>query len=169
MLRRVDADQGREIVGQKGRRNCAGVLFSYYLAGGGYPVSYRIRRDHPEFVAGDDGRLKPEGKYLGPPKSGNRIYLTPETTPDDLADPRLPLIVVEGEKKALALYRLARHESETRRFIVVGLPGVWNWRGVIAKATAAKGERVDVKGPIPDLNHIAWRAPGIRGSSHLLL
>jgi len=29
MLRRVDEHEGREVVGQKGNRDCAGVLYSY--------------------------------------------------------------------------------------------------------------------------------------------
>ena len=30
MLRRVDQHEGREIVGQKGKRDCAGIIFPYY-------------------------------------------------------------------------------------------------------------------------------------------
>ena len=30
MLRRVDAQQGRDIIGQNGNRDCSGLLFPYY-------------------------------------------------------------------------------------------------------------------------------------------
>ena len=33
MLRRVDESEGREIVGQKGKRDCAGILIPYYWPG----------------------------------------------------------------------------------------------------------------------------------------
>src|SRR5947209_1231498 len=46
MLRRVDAEQGREVVGQKGKRDCAGILFPNYLPGESRPRSYFIRRDN---------------------------------------------------------------------------------------------------------------------------
>src|SRR5581483_4833791 len=38
-----------------------------------------------------------------------------------------------------------------------GIAGVFNWRGVIAKATGPDGQRLNVKGPIADLNWIAWQ------------
>lgn len=58
MLRRVDAHEGREIVGQKGSRDCAGILIAYYWPGEIGPVNYRIRRDNPEWSAGKDGKAE---------------------------------------------------------------------------------------------------------------
>jgi hypothetical protein len=40
MLRRVDEQQGREVIGQKGSRDCAGILFPYYLPDEPAPVNY---------------------------------------------------------------------------------------------------------------------------------
>jgi predicted P-loop ATPase len=72
----------------------------------------------------------------------------------------LPLVLTEGEFKALALHRLAwfaaRDVAERPTFLAPGLQGAWNWRGVIGKDVDAEGHRVDVKGPIPDLDRIAW-------------
>ena len=65
MLRRVDEHQGREVTGQKGKRDLAGILFTYYLPGEVSPVNYRVRRDHPDMVVGKDGSVKPDRKYLG--------------------------------------------------------------------------------------------------------
>jgi len=155
-LRRVASHEGREIVGQKGNRDCAGILIPYYWPGDVSTFNYRIRRDNPDWTAGKDGKLKQHAKYLGPPNGSNRLFIPPGVTSEQLADPRIPIALVEGEKKALALWRLADHETETLRFIPVAISGVWNWRGRIGKTGGPKGERLDVKGPIADLGRVEW-------------
>jgi hypothetical protein len=156
MLRRVDDHEGRVIVGQKGTRNCAGILIPYYWPGDISAFSYRIRRDNPDWTADKDGKPKPQGKYLGPPNGANRLFVPPGITLEQLSDAQIPIALVEGEKKALALWRLANHETESPRFIPIAIAGVWNWRGRIGKTGGPKGERLDVKGPIADLNRIEW-------------
>ena len=156
MLRRVDSIEGNEIVGQKGKRDCAGMLIPYYQPGDAYPFNYRLRRDNPEWKQGKDGKPKPERKYLGPPNCGNRLYIPPGVTVKHLNDERVPLVLVEGEKKALALWRLANHDIDRPRFIPIAIAGVWNWRGITGKTGGPKGERLDVKGPITDLDRISW-------------
>jgi hypothetical protein len=156
MLRRVDEHEGREVVGQKGKRDCAGILIPYYWPGQPWLVNYRLRRDRPELVQGKDGRLEPNNKYLGAPGAPNRLYVPPGITSEQLADATLPITIVEGEKKALALWRLANHEVDHPRFVVVAIPGVWNWRGTVGKTGGPNGERIDVKGPIADLDRINW-------------
>ena len=59
MLRRVDEQQGREVIGQKGSRDCAGILFTYYLPDEPGPVNYRVRRDRPDVEQGKDGERGP--------------------------------------------------------------------------------------------------------------
>jgi hypothetical protein len=157
MLRRVDTDQGREVVGQRGNRDCSGILISYYWPGEPSPFNYRVRRDNPDWTVGKDGKPKPERKYLGPPKSGNRLYIPPGVTLEQLGDVTIPIAIVEGEKKAVALWRLANYEREKPRFIPVAIGGVWSWRGVVERSNGPRGERIDVKGPIPDLSRIEWR------------
>jgi hypothetical protein len=66
MLRRVDEYEGREVVGQKGRIDCAGILFPYYWPGEPHISNYRLRRDNPDWKVGKDGKPKPDKKYLGP-------------------------------------------------------------------------------------------------------
>jgi hypothetical protein len=156
MLRRVDDIEGREIIGQKGKRNCAGTLIPYYWPGDVSPVNYRVRRDHPDMVRGKDGVVKPNRKYLGAPGGGNHLYIPPGITLDQLADPKTPIALVEGEKKALALWRLANHESNQPRFIPIAIAGVWNWSGTVGKTGGPNGERLDVKGPISDLSRVVW-------------
>jgi hypothetical protein len=156
MLRRVDSQAGREVVGQKGKRDCAGVLFPHYLPGEPAPFGYRLRRDRPDYTFDREGKPKPERKYLGAPGSANRLYFPPGVTVDHLADIKTPIAIVEGEKKALALWRLANHETDQPRFIPIGIAGVWNWRGTVGKTGGPNGERLDVKGPIADLSRVQW-------------
>ncbi len=153
-LRRVDSVEGQQAVGQK-RGNCAGILIPYYWPDEPTPRAYRIRRDSPETTMGSGGRLKLDRKYLSAPGERNRIYVPPGVNLKQLADTNLPLVITEGEKKTLALQRLALHDS-TARFVPVGLAGVWNWRGVIGKEGGPNGERLDLKGPIPDLDRIEF-------------
>src|ERR1017187_1713997 len=156
MLRRVDEYQGREVVGQKGNRDCAGVVIPYYWPGDSCPFNYRLRRDKPDWKYDGQGNAKPDKKYLGPPRSGNRLYIPPGVTLDQVSDLSIPIVLVEGEKKALALWRLAWHETEKPRFVPIAIAGVWNWRGTIGKTGGPNGERLDVKGPIADLSRIPW-------------
>jgi hypothetical protein len=156
VLSRVDAREGREVVGQKGSRDCAGILIPDYWPGDPQAFNYRLRRDNPEMTQGKDGTLKPDRKYLGAPGSGNRLYIPSGVTSERLADVKIPIAIVEGEKKALALWRLALHDADVPRFIPIAIPGVWSWRGTIGKTGGPKGERLDVKGPIGDLGRIPW-------------
>jgi hypothetical protein len=155
MIRRVDSFEGREIVGQKGNRDCAGIVLPNYWPGEPKAHSYRIRRDNPDSTRSGT-KLKVSAKYLAAPGSSNRLYIPPGVTPEQLANPQIPIVLVEGEKKALALWRLAHNDTEGVRFIPVAIPGVWNWRGTIGKTGGPNGERLDVKGPITDLDRIPW-------------
>lgn len=157
MLRRVSTEDGREVIGQRGTRDCAGVLLPYYWPGQPAPINYRLRRDTPEMILGKDGKLKQNRKYLSSPNDRNRLYIPPGVTTEHLADVRIPIAITEGEKKGLALYRLSLHETTYPRFVPIAISGVWNWRGRIGKTGGPKGERIDVKGPIPDLDRIEWK------------
>jgi len=44
------------------------------------------------------------------------------------------------------MQRLAWHNVDKPAFIVIGIPGVWNWRGTVGKANGPRGERIDVRG-----------------------
>jgi hypothetical protein len=65
--------------------------------------------------------------------------------------------MVEGNKKVCAAWRLARWGVEQPRFLTCGVTGVFNWRGTIGRTARSDGERVAVKGPIPDLARIVWK------------
>lgn len=158
---RVDTHSGGEIVGRHGDGDYAGIVFPYYIPGNTNVREYRLRRDSPDLEQGPDGVIKEKGKYLSPPGRGNLLYFVPMTDADWLEDPSLPICITEGEKKTLALWRLAWHglsdAAQTPRFLPVGLAGVWCWRGKVGKTEGEKGQRQDVKGVIPDLSHIDWK------------
>ncbi|HUQ92154.1 MAG TPA: DUF3854 domain-containing protein [Bryobacteraceae bacterium] len=157
MLRRVDDYAGREVIGQKGKRDCAGLLIPYYWPGEPYVFNYRLRRDNPDWTTGTDGKPRVAAKYLGPPNSSNRLYVPPGVTPEHLQDFTIPIAITEGEKKALALWRLAYYETRQPRFIPIAISGVWNWRGKVGKTNGPAGDRIDIKGPINDLAQILWK------------
>jgi hypothetical protein len=137
-LRRVDSFTGAQLVGRKGG-DYSGIAIPYVSPGSPYVREYRLRRDHPDFEAGANGELRVKQKYLSPPGRGNMLYLPPGCDPALLHNAALPLILTEGEFKTLALWRLATtNTTDGPRFLPVGIAGVFNWRGTIAKVTAPK-------------------------------
>ena len=159
LLRRVTSIEGAELVGQKDGHNYAGIIFPNVWPGDGYAREYRLRRDSPD-VTYENGEKKYLRKYLGPPGRGNLLYFAPGTSRKSLDCPDLTIVITEGEKKCVALWRLAWYgisDSVDRpRFLPVALPGVWAWRGTVGKESGPSGERLDVKGVIPDFNRIIW-------------
>jgi len=159
-LRRVDDIEGSEIVGRtrNAATSYAGIVFPYFTPNNyDSPREYRLRRDTPDYERNGDGELKEKGKYLGPPGRSNMIYFPPGLSGGELSDTKLPCVITEGEKKTLALYRLAKEGSDKLRFMPIGLGGVWNWKGTTGKTSASNGSRVDVKGVISDFDLIQWK------------
>jgi len=155
-LRRVDSMIGGQIVGRRSG-NCAGILIPYFRPGSDRVRDYRLRRDQPDLEYDSAGTLKPRRKYLSPPGRSNMLYLVPGTAPSLLRNPELPILITEGEFKTIALWRLAHHGTSTPpRFVPLGVSGVYNWRGTIGKTVGPNGNRLDVKGPIPDLDWVTW-------------
>jgi hypothetical protein len=81
-------------------------------------------------------------KYLQKAGTPNHLYFPSEV---ELRGDS-PLLIVEGEKKALALWQ--------EGFQVLGIGGVWNWCG------HREGKRQPGK-PISDLDKVNWRRPVI--------
>lgn len=157
-LRRVTSLEGGQIVGRNGSSDYAGLIFPYIWPGETIARDYRLRRDHPELEYKPDGATKERQKYLSPPGRSNLLYFPCGIDPAILHDSGIPVTIVEGEKKALALRNLASWNSSELRFLPVGLSGVWNWRGTVGKEPGPNGEARAVKGPIPDLDRIVWKS-----------
>jgi hypothetical protein len=158
-LRRVDSAVGAELIGRNTfRGDFSGIAIPYLWPAEEAIREYRLRRDHPDLEAAENGRFREKNKYLSPPGRGNLIYIPPEVEPSWLADESLPIILAEGEKKALSLWGLAWNglgdAAESPRFLPVAVPGVWNWYGKVGRTEAPGGGFQDVKGPVPDLERI---------------
>jgi predicted P-loop ATPase len=151
---RVISIDGRELMARKGGGDYAGIVFPYRWPGNLHSTLDRLRLDNPP--VGSDG--KPEHKYLMAYGTRPRLYLPP-CDPALLADTALPVIFTEGEKKTLALWRMALETANATgkpAFLPMSSPGAWSWRGVIGTCATANGERVAEKGVIPDLDRIEW-------------
>jgi archaellum biogenesis ATPase FlaH len=150
-LYRVSSAEGAGLVGRTDHEDHAGIVFPVYATGRPGPREYYLRRDHPPIEGG-----KPKGKYLAPPDRPNILMVGPGESVEALADTSQPIIIVEGLKKLLAAYRLARHNSEHPRFLVCAVNGVYGYRGTVGKTTDPKGARIDEKGVIPDFARFTW-------------
>jgi hypothetical protein len=163
-VRRVDDIEGAELVGRRANasQNYAGLIFPYYLpADYQNPREFRLRRDTPDLEQSTSGEIKEKSKYLSTPGARNMLYFPPCVSSEWLADASLPIVITEGEKKTLALCRLATEKliaGDKWRFLPIGISGVWNWRGTIGKAANGNGERQSVKGVIPDFHLIEWKS-----------
>ncbi len=156
-LRRMDSVTGRELFGRK-RGDLSGILIPNLAPWNtSYVREYRGRLDSPPLEYRTDGTVREAGKYIQPPERRNIVYFPPGLPPGALEEIALPVVVAEGEFKALALWRLANHASDSPRFIPIAIAGVWNFRGTIGKEPGPKGDRRDVKGIIPDIEKIAWK------------
>jgi hypothetical protein len=89
-----------------------------------------------------DGKLV---RYESPKGIPNRAYFPPGTT-KVLADPAVPLVITEGEKKAL--------KADQDRIPAIGLVGVWGWQ---KKRPSSGGKKIGPRELIPDLTAVAWR------------
>lgn len=160
MLRRVESHEGGALIGRNGGGDWAGVVFPYVWPGEDRVREYRLRRDRPDLEQKPGGGYKERGKYLAPPGRGNLLYLVPGTQPEWLDDVSLPVVLVEGEKKAIAVWAISWYDSgdtsDKPSWLPVAIPGVWNWQGVTGKGPGPDGDRRNIKGPIPDLDRVAW-------------
>lgn len=129
--------------------NLAGIAFPYLDPRTGERRTARLRRDRPEM----DAAGRPKQKYLCPFGDARHIYFPPGAGLP-LADQSVPVAIVEAEKSALAITALAQRAG--RNLLAIATGGCWGWRGQIGIGPNADGERVPVKGALPDLDLIAW-------------
>jgi P4 family phage/plasmid primase-like protien len=159
-LRRVDSATGADIVCRNGPGDFSGIAIPYMCPRTNRVRDYRLRRDRPE-MEWSHGELKPRGKYLSPPGRGNMLYFVPGTEVCWLQDRTLPVLILEGEKKAIATSALAWREAgdaaDRPSWLTVALPGVWNFRGKTGRIEGEHGGWDEIKGPIRDLDLIAWQ------------
>ena len=134
-IRRVTHAESLELFDNKKRHDLSGLLFPYFLPGEARPCAFRLKLDNPPI---DAATGKPALKYLSCAGIGNRLYFVPGMSLAELEDTCLPIVISEGEKKTLALYRLSAHETQAVRWLPVGVAGVWAWRGVVREDDKSK-------------------------------
>ena len=145
-----------QVIGRKSG-DYAGIIIPYFQPESNQVREYRLRRDHPDLEYDFAGNLKVRQKYLSAPGRSNMLYLPPGVSHSLLREHALPIVLTEGEFKTLALWRAANHGTPSHpRFLLVGVSGVYNWRGTIGKTVGPDGSRLDVKGAIPDLDWLVW-------------
>src|SRR5438094_2264755 len=122
-LRRVSSQEGREMFGRRDYDDYAGLIFPCVFPGQPGARSHRLRRDNPP-VSWEQGAPRLRDKYISPPGYGNILYFHPATSVSSLTDIQLPLVLLEGQKKTLAVFRMAweakSETSEAPLFVPVG-------------------------------------------------
>jgi hypothetical protein len=109
-IRSIPKPEARELLGFD--PGCGGMAIPY--------PGTEFARFKPDVVYKfQSGRT---AKYLQAKGSVNRLYIPSRYSADELGDPSRPVIVTEGEKKAL------KGAQDLDGYLVVGLPGVWSFR-----------------------------------------
>lgn len=128
-------------------RDLSGIIFPYFSPVTGRRHTARLRRDNPEI----DEQGKPRDKYISAYADPRHLYFPPGAAAK-LEHPEIPVVLVEAEKSALALTAWAQRSGMD--LIPIAMGGCYGWRGQrIRKEIAPNGERVDVAGPLPDLDY----------------
>jgi len=146
-IRRVDDREARDVLALNGRTGrLDGILYPYFHPREHRPLTYRLRRDHPEVEHG-----RPKNKYLSAYGDRHHLYFA-DVDPATLTDPTIPLIAVEAEKSVLSITCAA---AELGRIVLaIGLGGCYGWRGRIGTVETPTGGRADEVGPLPDLDSL---------------
>src|SRR5262245_2531701 len=98
-LRRVDSLTGRHMFSRK-KGDVAGMIIpNVALWDPGY---IRERLDNPELEYRSDGGVRETNKYIQPSGRGNLLFFPPGICPEMLQDSSTPVILTEGEFKAIA-------------------------------------------------------------------
>jgi len=133
-------------LGIRGDHALDGICFRYWV-----PWDRRFSR---RFVRIKPDLAVPNRKYLQPVGEKPTLYFIAGTTEGDLSNVSLPILLAEGEKKALALDRAIRQLSIPG--LTIGIGGVWSWRWspreLQPDGKLGKGKST----PISDLDRINW-------------
>lgn len=116
------------------------LVFPYLDRDGDLLGYNRVKPDNPRQSNG-----KPV-KYESPAERPNELYIPPGVGPI-LRDPSKPLVITEGEKKALC--------STQNGFPAVGLVGVWGWQK--KREEAPDGKKTGHRLHICELEQTEWK------------
>jgi hypothetical protein len=149
-IRSVTDPDTRELLGVRGRcgQDLSGILFPYFDPITGRRTGARVRLDHP-----DDGM-----KYLM--EEGCRHLYFPGVPAAWLTDTSIPIIAVEAEKSALAIYALAKRRG--LKVIPIAIGGCWGWKRKGRKEMLPDGGAKYVSAPSPDFALCTWSGRDVR-------
>lgn len=111
-IRSVKAKEAKEVLGFDPKSD--GWVIPYPHRNG-LPDLLHFKPDSP--YPDSEGKLR---KYLFPKGARSRIYIPPMISMEALQNKRIPLYIVEGEKKAL--------KAAQEGLVCIAIPGVWNWK-----------------------------------------
>jgi Protein of unknown function (DUF3987)/Domain of unknown function (DUF3854) len=143
----VTNNEARVVLGLHGYvdADLSGILFNYLLPTTRDRVGARVRLDHP---------LPDGGKYMS--EKGCRHYFFPPVASEVLTNVAVPVVIVEAEKSALALFALAMRSG--RPMLPVAVGGCWGWKRRTGTKLMPDGSREPETGPSPDLDLLTWSA-----------
>src|SRR5262249_1171274 len=116
------------------------LVFPYFRPDGSQNGYVRLKPLRPR----KDRKTGKSIKYEAPKGSTNHLYWPPGTW-GKLAHSSVPLVVTEGEKKALA--------ADQSGFPCIGLSGVWSWQ---TKRSRKDGKAIGPRELIADLAGVPW-------------
>jgi len=145
-IRSVDHAEAHDRGFRNGGLSVGGLLFPFPdLATGAWNTRFALLK--PDLCSNG-------AKYLAPYAERLRLHFAPGTSPDDLRDATIPILIIEGIKKALAVESWRRRDG--RRALVIGISGCWGWRHSV-KGPLPDGTLGKVASePIPDLDLLEW-------------
>lgn len=153
-IRRVTDAEGRVLVGKHpDKSDMSGFAIPNFYPGHTEYRSCLIRRFHPEIEYRDGTRCE-RGKFLQEPGKSH-AWFAPNTSPEDLKNPEIRRIIVEGPLKGVCLARLFAEAGD--KALIIAINGVANFRGKIGKEPHPDGGYQDVKGVIADFKKVTWR------------
>jgi hypothetical protein len=150
--RAADSINGADAIGRRPSADfdCNGYVIVYF-----HPITGLER----ERVLRLDNVPPDGGKYRGPQGRGNMLFIPRGIKVEWLKDKSIRVVIVEGEKKALAMNRIAFENMVDGKpaFIAIGLRGVWGWRThSTGKREGPNGERQSIPGPLNDFDFLEW-------------
>ena len=155
--RAADSINGFDAIGHKptALRDYNGIVIVYTHPITGQERERVLRLDNPEH----DANGKEQGKYRGPYERTNMFYVPVGVLVEWLKDISIPVIFVEGEKKCLAMWRIALENMRDGKplFIPIGLRGVWGWVGRTGNRDLPDGGHEREKGPLNDFDFLEWK------------
>jgi DNA-binding transcriptional ArsR family regulator len=153
----VDAREGSELIGRPltALHDHSGIAIANYWPDEDGPRQIRLRLSNPSIEEKPDGSRKEKQKYLTAPGMPNRFYIPPGTPVEWLTDTSIPVVFLEGEFKGLRTYQAMRVAG--RECLVIGLLGVWGWKGKTGKEAAQNGGSRNVYGIISDFDRVVWQ------------